>query len=98
MVGPLIVLYYCSRRFEYSADREAVDFSDDPETAIRALANLHKFRELPEAHDRFTELFMTHPTFAKRVQAIANGHMPNDLVADILKDSGVYVSSGALNS
>jgi len=98
MVGPLIVLYYCSRRFEYSADREAVDFSDDPETAIRALANLHKFRELPEAHDRFTELFMTHPTFAKRVQAIANGHMPTDLVADILKDSGVYVSSGALNS
>jgi Zn-dependent protease with chaperone function len=24
MVGPLIVLYYCSRRFEYSADREAL--------------------------------------------------------------------------
>jgi Peptidase family M48 len=82
------------RRFEYSADREAVDFSDDPETAIRALANLHKFRELPEAHDSFTELFMTHPTFAKRVQAIANGHMPADLVADILEDSGVSVSSG----
>jgi len=94
MVGPLIALYYCSRRFEYSADREAVDFSDDPETAIRALANLHKFRELPEAHDRFTELFMTHPTFAKRVQAIANGHMLADLVADILEDSGVSVSSG----
>jgi Zn-dependent protease with chaperone function len=93
MVGPLIVLYYCSRRFEYSADREAVDFSDDPETAIRALANLHKFRELPEAHDRFTELFMTHPTFAQRVQAIANGHMRADLVADILEDSGVAASS-----
>lgn len=93
MVGPLIVLYYCSRRFEYSADREAVDFTDDPETAIRALANLNKFRELPEAHDRFAELFMTHPTFAQRVQAIANGHMPADLVAEILKDSGVSVSS-----
>jgi Zn-dependent protease with chaperone function len=93
IVAPLIVLSYCSRRFEYSADKEAVDFTGDPETAIRALASLHKFRELPEAHDRLTEMFMTHPTFAQRVQAIAKGHMPADRVANILEDSGVSVAS-----
>jgi Zn-dependent protease with chaperone function len=94
MVGPLVALYYCSRRFEYSADREAVDFTGDPETAIRALANLHHCRELPAAHDGFTELFMTHPTFARRIQAIANdGHVPDDRVTDILEDSGIPVST-----
>ena len=94
MIGPLLALYYCSRRFEYSADREAVDFTGDPETAIRALANLHHSRELPAAHDGFTELFMTHPTFARRVQAIANGgHVPADRVTDILEDSGIPIST-----
>ena len=88
MFGPLVALYYCSRRFEYSADREAIDFTGDPETAIRALANLHHLRELPAAHDRFTELFMTHPTFTRRVQVIANdGHVPADRVSDILQES-----------
>ena len=94
IAGPLAALYYCSRRFEYSADREAVAFTGDPETAIRALANLHHCRELPAAHDRFTELFMTHPTFARRVQAIANGgHVSGDRVTDILEDSGIPVST-----
>lgn len=94
MIGPLVALYYCSRRFEYSADKEAVDFTGDPETAIRALANLHRCRELPAARDGFTELFMTHPTFARRIQAIANdGHVPGDRVIDILEDSGMAAST-----
>ena len=94
MIGPLVALYHRSRRFEYSADREAVDFTGDPETAIRALANLHHGRELPAAHDRFTELFMTHPTFARRIQTIADdGHVPRDRVIDILEDSGIPAST-----
>src|SRR5258708_19772348 len=72
VMGPLIALYYCSRRFEYSADREAIEFTDDSETAIRALAKLHQVRELPAASDVFTELFMTHPTFAHRLSAVLN--------------------------
>ena len=93
MLGPLMILYYCSRRFEYVADNEAVAFSNDRDTAIQALANLHRFRELPEAHDPITELFTTHPTFSKRVRAIAKDHMPSDHLGDILRKSGVYVSS-----
>jgi Zn-dependent protease with chaperone function len=94
MIGPLVALYYCSRRFEYSADGEAVDFTGDPETAIWALANLYRVRELPAAFDRFTELFMTHPTFAHRVQAIANsGRIPADHLTHILEEAGIVVST-----
>jgi len=62
--------YYCSRRFEYSADREAIKFTHAPEIGVQALAKLHQSRELPAASDALTELFMTHPTFAHRVGAI----------------------------
>jgi len=93
MIGPLIALYYCSRRLEYSADGEAVDYTGDPETAICALANLYRARELPAAFNRFNELFMTHPTFAHRVQAIANSRLiPADRLAHILEGAGVSES------
>jgi Zn-dependent protease with chaperone function len=87
IMGPLIALYYCSRRFEYSADREAIEFTDDSETAIRALAKLHQVRELPAASDVFTELFMTHPTFVHRVSAVVNnGQISADRLTCILEE------------
>ena len=90
--GPLLALYYCSRRFEYSADREAIEFTEDPEIAIRALAKLHQVRELLAASDAFTELFMTHPTLAHRVGAIVNhGQIPTDRLPRILEEAGMAV-------
>jgi Zn-dependent protease with chaperone function len=72
MIAALFVYYYFSRRFEYSADREAVAFTGDPEAAIHALATLQQTLDLTSPSDKFTELLMTHPTFAHRVRAIAN--------------------------
>lgn len=93
MIGPLAALYYCSRRFEYSADGEAVDFTGDPETAIWALANLRQSNELPAAYDRLSELFATHPTLAHRVHAIASdGRISADRLTDILKEAGMPFS------
>ncbi len=90
ILGPLIALYYCSRRFEYSADREAIEFTEAPEIAVRALAKLHQVRELPAASDAFTELFMTHPTFAHRVGAIVNkGQIPADRLPGVLEEAGI---------
>jgi Zn-dependent protease with chaperone function len=90
--GPLIALYYCSRRFEYSADREAIEFTDAPEIAVLALAKLHHVRELPAASDAFTELFMTHPTFAHRVGAIVNnGQIAADRLPRVLEEAGMAV-------
>src|SRR5579864_473125 len=86
MIAALVVYYYGSRRFEYSADREAVGFTGDPEAAISALANLCNVRELTAASDKFTELLMTHPTFAHRVRAIANReNLATDRLTEILK-------------
>jgi Zn-dependent protease with chaperone function len=85
IIGPLVVLYFVSRSFEYSADGEAVEFTGDAETAIWAMVNLHDNRELPAAEDRFTELFTTHPTLEHRIQAIADcGRMPDARLIDIL--------------
>ena len=92
--GPLIALYYCSRRFEYSADREAIEFTDAPEIAVQALAKLHQSRELPAASDAFTELFMTHPTFAHRVGAIVNrGQIPAERLPPVLEEAGMTVTA-----
>jgi Zn-dependent protease with chaperone function len=88
--GPLIALYYCSRRFEYSADREAIKFTNAPEIGIQALAKLHRSRELPVASDVFTELFMTHPTFAHRVGAIVNySQIPAERLPLVLEEAGL---------
>jgi len=90
---PLIALYYCSRRFEYSADREAIRFTHAPEFAVQALAKLYQSRELPTASDAFTELFMTHPTFAHRVGAIVDyGQIPADRLPLVLEETGMTVN------
>jgi STE24 endopeptidase len=87
IIGPLVAIYYLSRRFEYAADRAAVDFSGEPETAVRALANLHKIHVVPSRYDRFTELFMTHPPLLRRVHAIADvSQMPASRLNDILDE------------
>lgn len=92
--GPLIALYYCSRTFEYSADREAIEFTDAPEIAVQALAKLHRSRELPAASDVFTELLMTHPTFAHRIGAIVkHGQIPVDRLHLDLEEAGVTVTA-----
>lgn len=90
IVGPLVAIYYFSRRFEYAADAFAVDFTGDPEAAIRALVTLHKIHEVPAQSDRFSELFMTHPPLARRAAAIAKvGHVPAERFDRILSDEGV---------
>ena len=90
MIGPLVALYYWSRRFEYSADGEALDFTGNPEVAIWALANVHRSRESPVAFRRLAELFATHPTIAQRVHAIAiGGNMSFDRLTEILKETGI---------
>lgn len=90
--GPLVAIYYLSRRFEYAADRIAVDSTGEPEIAIKALANLHTIHEVPAQCDRFTGLFMTHPSLADRVQAIARaGHIPTERLSKIMDEAfGVH--------
>lgn len=90
IIVPLLAIYYSSRRFEYAADAEAVDFTGEPETAIRALTNLHRIHEVPARCDWFTELFMTHPSLTQRIEAIAKaGQIPAERLKVILDGAGV---------
>ena len=68
---PLMVFYALSRRHEYVADRLAVKATNEPETAIRALAGLYRHTEVPVERSRFLELFSTHPGLWRRIDAIA---------------------------
>jgi Zn-dependent protease with chaperone function len=87
---PLIGFYYSSRRAEFEADREAVLYTGDPETAIRALANLYRSSGVPVNCSKLSELFQTHPSLIRRIVAIARaGELPNDRVAKVLKETGL---------
>jgi len=88
--GPLGAIYYFSRQFEYSADRVAVEFTGEPEVAIRGLVNLHKVDEVPMQPAKFSEFFMTHPSLASRVDAIArNVQISAQQLSRVLNDVGV---------
>ncbi|HEY7096685.1 MAG TPA: M48 family metalloprotease [Terriglobales bacterium] len=69
-LGPILLLYFVSRRFEYESDRIAVGWTGSPEAGIQALVNLYRVTETPSHCHRITELFMTHPSLSRRVQAI----------------------------
>jgi Zn-dependent protease with chaperone function len=90
---PMIVYYYLSRRAEFEADREAVLYTGDPETAIRGLANLYQSASVPVRCNELSELFQTHPSLTKRVLAIAQvGEMPKDRVTRVLKETGLLAA------
>lgn len=93
MIIPFLLTYWLSRRFEYAADQEAIDFTGDPESAIRALAILQQTAELPVRFTSITELCMAHPLFNRRINAIAfAGNVLQERLRNILLDQGVAES------
>jgi Zn-dependent protease with chaperone function len=80
----LAVLYSVSRRFEYAADRVAVEFTGDAESAIRALTALYHYTGVPPRRGKFVELFQTHPSCERRINAIARmGEVPAEMLSNI---------------
>lgn len=87
--GPVMAMSYLLRRHEYEADRTAVGFTHDPETAIRALMRLYRVTMSPANCSRFTQLFLSHPSLTRRVMAIAQaGQIPMERVNSILLKRG----------
>jgi Zn-dependent protease with chaperone function len=77
LFAPLVVAPGLSRFFEYSADREAIGFTSDPESGLHALANLYRMTGSPVKCGRIVELFMTHPSLSNRLEAITRaGEIP----------------------
>jgi Zn-dependent protease with chaperone function len=86
---PLGTFYFLSRRYEYEADRRAVDFTGNPETAVRALAGLHRISAAPARCGGFIEMFQTHPALWRRADAIGRaGEIPATRIAEILRQEG----------
>jgi Zn-dependent protease with chaperone function len=88
--APLATFYFLSRKHEFEADRKEVEFTGDPETAIRALAGIYTLSAAPIRYSRFAEIFSTHPSFERRARAMARwGEMPAERVSEILRRQDV---------
>jgi Zn-dependent protease with chaperone function len=87
---PLLTIYRLSRYFEYSCDRQAIGFTNDPESGLHALANLYRMTGSPARCGRIVELFMTHPSLTNRLEAITRaGKIPVSRASEILIEEGL---------
>ena len=71
LLVPLLTIDSIARYFEYSCDREAIKFANDPEAGLQALVNLYRMTGSPITCSRIVEVFMTHPSLTNRLEAIA---------------------------
>jgi Zn-dependent protease with chaperone function len=84
---PLATFYFFSRRYEYEADRKAIDFTGDPESGIRALTSLYRHNAAPTRCGRFVEIFQTHPALQRRAEAIGRAEeIPSSRIIEILRE------------
>ena len=90
LLVPLLAIYCLSRYFEYSCDREAIGFTNDPESGLHALVNLYRMTGSPVKCGRIVELFMTHPSLTNRLEAITRaGKIPVSRASAILIEEGL---------
>lgn len=85
LLAIVLVNSYTSRRFEYACDQKAAEFTQSPQSVIRALVVLYKKTNSPETYHRIIELFRSHPSLVHRVQAIAKASgLPAHKVSEFL--------------
>jgi Zn-dependent protease with chaperone function len=85
LIAILLVNSYTSRRCEYACDQKATEFTQNPQSTIRALVALYKKTNSSVTCSRFIELFESHPSLVHRVQAIAEvSGLPPDKVSEFL--------------
>jgi Zn-dependent protease with chaperone function len=71
LIVPQAITYFFSRRFEYTADKEAVLLTGDAEAQITSLVKIHRMNLMPIDWGRVQGKFLTHPTTVLRARAIA---------------------------
>jgi heat shock protein HtpX len=90
----IVIRFALSRQREYLADAGSVELTKNPDAMIMALRKIENRGELPRANSAvmemcidnprtdFTDIFATHPSIDKRVEALvkmAGGHDPGPL-------------------
>lgn len=90
LLVPLLTIYSISRHFEYSCDRDAIEFTNDPEAGLHALVNLYRMTGSPIRCGRIVELFMTHPSLTNRLEAITRAaKIPVSQASAVLIEEGL---------
>jgi Zn-dependent protease with chaperone function len=64
------------KRHESESDRRAAELCGDPEALVRALVKLTLLARLPRRWDAATERMASHPSLARRIQAIRGAPPP----------------------
>lgn len=67
----LLVLYFVSRRNEFTADAGSAKLTGDPESMMTSLIKISRLNKLPIHWNRLNESGMTHPSTTRRLLAIA---------------------------
>lgn len=85
LIAILLVNSYTSRRYEYACDQKAAEFTQNPQSVIRALVALYKKTNSLVTCSRIVELFESHPSLIHRVEAIAEfSGLPSEKVSELL--------------
>jgi Zn-dependent protease with chaperone function len=88
LVVPQACVYFFSRRFEYTADKEAVLLTGDAEAQITSLVKIHRLNLMPLDWGRVQGKFLTHPSTRNRARAMARvGGIPEERVPEILEQA-----------
>lgn len=70
ILAPVLILESVSRRFEYEADREAVELTGDLIAATQSLVDLYGRAQLPVEMGMMQRLLSSHPGLWQRIDAI----------------------------
>src|SRR5687768_15875915 len=95
---PFVVLMYIAvltqqrQRHETESDLRAVALTGDPDALIRGLIKLHRMAKLPRRLDPNVEVVASHPSLARRIQAIreAGGLPASRLNEPVVLQHGVF--------
>lgn len=95
---PLLIFYFISRRFEYTADATAAKLTGDPAASITGLVKLHHLNLMPLEWSKWSEKGLTHPSTLRRAYAIGRtSAMSDQRVAELLTTPAQEASSGEPN-
>jgi Zn-dependent protease with chaperone function len=81
LVAAIVLLARDRQKHETASDLRAIALAGDPDALVRALIKVHAFAYLPRRWDTEWERHATHPSLARRIQAIhaAAGTAPASL-------------------
>ena len=81
LVAAIVLLARDRQKHETASDLRAIALAGDPDALVRALIKIHAFAYLPRRWDTEWERHATHPSLARRIQAIhaAAGTAPASL-------------------